>query len=233
MPGCTNRRGRIPETEYKALWGRAAGQCSKPGCGYDCIQRFERAGAIPIGEMAHIIAASPGGPRGTGDAGDNRYENLILLCPTHHTEIDKAPEDFPATVIFGWKRQHEDGIAHALRAPVFTSVEQLFAFASTLLIENGECHRRHGPESLQAQANPLGNGFRVWDARKLDKIIPNNTRIVDAFNRNIGLLNADQMAIFVQFVDHSYAFEMNAVDRLDRDAVPRFPAVFREMVEQI
>ncbi len=86
----------ISEQDIKKLWGLAAGRCSKPGCGDDCVKFF---GADPtiIGEMAHVIARQPKGRRGVPGGGSNSYDNLILLCPTHHTEIDKAPEgaEFP------------------------------------------------------------------------------------------------------------------------------------------
>lgn len=46
---------------------------------------------INIGQIAHIIAYAnnPLAPRYVeGRSGDNSYDNLILLCPTHHAEID-------------------------------------------------------------------------------------------------------------------------------------------------
>ncbi|WP_271183643.1 HNH endonuclease, partial [Novosphingobium resinovorum] len=59
------------------------------------------------GEMAHIVARQAEGPRGDGVGGDNSYENLILLCPTCHTRIDKAPNDFPVALLQKWKADHE------------------------------------------------------------------------------------------------------------------------------
>ncbi|MCB9551939.1 MAG: hypothetical protein H6705_08655 [Myxococcales bacterium] len=34
-------------------------------------------------------------------------DNLILLCPTHHTLIDKVPEQYPAELLRRWKAEHE------------------------------------------------------------------------------------------------------------------------------
>ncbi|MEU9201420.1 HNH endonuclease [Streptomyces sp. NPDC048332] len=47
---------------------------------------------VVMGEEAHIRSAKPDGPRHDTDYDDTKldtYENLLLLCPTHHTLIDK------------------------------------------------------------------------------------------------------------------------------------------------
>ena len=79
----------IKDKDVKTLWGLSAGRCSRPGCDEPCI-RFLTDDPTVIGEMAHVIAKSPDGPRGVSDGGSDTYQNLILLCPTHHTEVDKA-----------------------------------------------------------------------------------------------------------------------------------------------
>lgn len=47
---------------------------------------------IVVGHEAHIVAEEDDGPRGDPSmpvSERNAYPNLILLCPTHHTLIDK------------------------------------------------------------------------------------------------------------------------------------------------
>jgi hypothetical protein len=56
----------IKEKDIKRLWGFAAGRCSRPGCDESCI-RFLPSDPTVIGEMAHIIAHSPIGPRGSAN----------------------------------------------------------------------------------------------------------------------------------------------------------------------
>ncbi|BBU22619.1 HNH endonuclease [Mycobacterium xenopi] len=46
---------------------------------------------VVVGEEAHIRSGRPDGPRYDPDypsADIDKYENLMLLCPTHHTLID-------------------------------------------------------------------------------------------------------------------------------------------------
>lgn len=95
----------------KRLWGRAASRCAFPGCDADLSTGASRT----LGEEAHIVARKPGGPRGSepipgGGQDHDVYENLVLLCPNHHTLIDSNPEDFPVTSLLEMKRTHEQRV---------------------------------------------------------------------------------------------------------------------------
>ena len=81
----------INSVDIKILWGRAGGRCCKPNCGED-LTALIASGNYVVGEMAHIIGSKPSAARGVLEGGSDAYENLILLCPTHHTHIDKSPE---------------------------------------------------------------------------------------------------------------------------------------------
>jgi 5-methylcytosine-specific restriction endonuclease McrA len=64
-----------------------------------------------LGQMAHVIAQSPAGPRGNSAGGGDAYDNLILLCPTCHREIDKTPSGvFSGFLLHSWKKEHEERI---------------------------------------------------------------------------------------------------------------------------
>jgi hypothetical protein len=75
--------------------------------------------ALKIGEAAHICGARPKTPRydsSMTDDGRSAVENGIWLCASCHTLVDKAGGiDFPATVLRGWKRKHEELITGLLR----------------------------------------------------------------------------------------------------------------------
>lgn len=93
----------------KLLWGRAGGLCSI--CRIKLSEDKKASNdAYPFGEQAHIVAEEPEGPRGksslTADQ-RNSYHNLILLCPTCHTKIDKSADDYPIELLHRLKSQHE------------------------------------------------------------------------------------------------------------------------------
>jgi hypothetical protein len=74
---------------------------------------------VILGEVAHIIADSPYGPRGAGQSSnepDNSYENLILLCGDHHKLVDSQPNSYPTDVLREMKLAHERQIKARLRA---------------------------------------------------------------------------------------------------------------------
>ena len=65
---------------------------------------------VHIGQMAHVIAESPKGPRGEDLPADNTYNNLILLCPTHHVTVDNAPHLYPVDYLKRIKENFEKSI---------------------------------------------------------------------------------------------------------------------------
>jgi hypothetical protein len=221
----------INAKDIKKLWGLAAGRCSKPGCEQQCILFLDAADPTVVGEMAHIIAQSPEGPRGEDSAGEDVYENLILLCPTHHREIDKAPAGFfTAEVLQEWKRKHEQRVTDSLAASNFPSPKELFRFIGRLLAENRQIWMTYGPESVTAKSNPIANVVEVWDLRKMDTLVPNNRRITAALKHSRDLLSSAEYEVACMFVEHAEGFERNCFVRTE--GVPRFPPEFKELVDR-
>lgn len=92
----------------KKLFGLSMNQCAFPGC--------EKALIYPelhgvLGEICHIRAANPKGPRYLAEmTDDERYDhdNLVLLCPTHHTWIDRLePHIYTAEALHEMKARVE------------------------------------------------------------------------------------------------------------------------------
>jgi hypothetical protein len=212
------------------LWGRSAGRCAFPECPNLCVDTFEQAGTILVGEMAHVIAHSENGPRAVPSReGISSYDNLVLLCPYHHTIIDKAPHDFPEEILRTWKTALELRVSKALDLPSFTNKRQLFGYAAKIMAENRAIHAHFGPCSPIARRNPLSNVAEVWRAKKTERIVPNNAVVVAAFERFRDLLTQDELAVFERFRVHAIAFEMSSVERLD--GAPKFPADFGALLE--
>jgi hypothetical protein len=220
----------INEKDIKKLWGLSAGRCSYPSCNQECIT-FVDSDLIVLGEMAHVIAKSPTGPRGVPTGGEDTYENLVLLCPTHHAEVDKAPAGvYPREVILRWKKVHEAGVAAALRSPVFNTRTELCAYIKHRLVENKTLWAAYGPESAAARKNPYSNLYRLWQFRKLSTIVPNNRKIIDAIQRNSHFFDGSQYEIARSFVEHAEGFEQSSYERLED--IPRFPTTFEEVINE-
>jgi hypothetical protein len=114
------RRSRDPfkPRATKLLWGLAAGLCSHPQCRRPLVaDETDVDPARPLGEMAHIVGHSVIGPRGDANFPQDKldlYDNLILLCAHHHTEIDAQPASFSVALLQQWRRDHEAWVQDCL-----------------------------------------------------------------------------------------------------------------------
>jgi hypothetical protein len=64
----------------------------------------------------HIVGRGRGGPR-SGEIKATEvddYRNLILLCPTHHKEIDDQPNEYTIETLREIKRKHEEWVDETL-----------------------------------------------------------------------------------------------------------------------
>ena len=89
---------------------RVAGRCSNPDCRATTSAPVGEADFSNVGVGAHIHAASPGGPRylATMTAQDRRgFGNIIWLCQTCSTIIDRDPASYPAKTLKTWKSSAE------------------------------------------------------------------------------------------------------------------------------
>ncbi|MGD9693625.1 MAG: HNH endonuclease [Phycisphaerales bacterium] len=123
----------ISARDLRLLFQQSGNQCAFPGC----VQRLtfdatnlDRAGSVS--EVAHIVGQSPDGPRGDHPMPSeerDRFENLILLCDTHHTQVDRQTATYTVESLRQMKFDHESLIAEATRRAV-----QIRAYAHTSVV---------------------------------------------------------------------------------------------------
>lgn len=92
----------------KQLFAKSGNMCAFPGCRNSIVNSH----GIVVGEVCHIVAAQEGGKRFiNNDEWTNEkrrsIENLILLCPEHHKEIDSDEKTYTVEVLQEYKKQHE------------------------------------------------------------------------------------------------------------------------------
>lgn len=89
----------------KRLFAKSGNKCAFNWCQSRLI-----VGDLILAEICHIRARRKGGPRydSTHTAKErDEFKNLLLLCPTHHTEADKNPSKFTAEMLSEIKEIHE------------------------------------------------------------------------------------------------------------------------------
>jgi len=157
--------------DIKILWGRSANRCAI------CKIELTPDGEIEtIGEIAHIISRSPQGPRGDDallSTERDDYSNLILLCPNHHSEIDKFPDSWPTEKLHQLKEEHEKWVSEQLQqgAISFKSIDNSSFLQA---IRNSWVSFSKSKIWVVASLTPL----KVDD----DSIDPLETNVVDTLN---------------------------------------------------
>ena len=103
------RHQKMDQKGIKLLWGRAANRCSI--CRVELTQDAKaHDAAFALGEQAHIVGEKEHAPRGKSPLTleeRNSYHNIILLCPNHHTEVDKNEADWPVETMHLTKSKHQ------------------------------------------------------------------------------------------------------------------------------
>jgi hypothetical protein len=128
-----------------------------------------------------------------------------------------------------WKADHERKIRASGANQVFNSAQELKSFVTRALSENNVLWRTIGPSSEAAASDPGSNLHEAWSMRKLDTIVPNNTKIINAIEANVGLLTPEETLAFFDFKSHATAWERHQYQRLD--TYPRFPVHFQELMK--
>ena len=132
---CPTPSRAIPEKTRLLLWVRAGGRCEFDGCNKYLFRHHITLETVSLGELAHIVAFKPDGPRGNAAERPeeiNDASNLMLLCPDCHKLIDD--NSYIRSVLtellsLKFKKDHEDRIFHltAAKPDRKTTVVQLIA----------------------------------------------------------------------------------------------------------
>ena len=104
----------ITETVKKQALTASGNQCYHPDCNEFMFNLDDE---VILGEVAHIEGEKAKSARyniAQSKEERNSFQNLIALCPNHHTLIDKAPHKYPKEILFNWKKDHEEKITNTL-----------------------------------------------------------------------------------------------------------------------
>ena len=118
MVDSSSKQRSYSNKTIKILYANAAGRCSK--CHRPIIIGEKK--SAQIGQIAHIYPFGElNSPRYSEIQQDNFPQelkndesNLILLCPSCHSEIDAIPEKFPAQKLIEMKQEHTEWVNQRL-----------------------------------------------------------------------------------------------------------------------
>jgi len=106
----------ISDKTRKILWARSGNRCAicKRELVIDATSLDEES---IVGEECHIISGKVNGPRYDPSFPSDKldsYENLILLCRTHHKMVDDQYEIYTADILRQKKTNHEKWVSEKL-----------------------------------------------------------------------------------------------------------------------
>ena len=184
--------------------------------------------------MAHILAANDDGPRANAElTAEERgaFENLILLCPTCHKTIDKAPQDFPDELVTQWKRDHERKVAELFGAMLYGTREETLHAIKPLMLQNRMIHQQLNPD-LSYRYNPEAEEASQWKLKMVEQIIPNSRRILSILDANIHLMTGLEEEVLELFRQHVFDLEARHMTNIPVGAQSRFPVGMNRMMRE-
>jgi hypothetical protein len=105
-------------TTREALFLLSRGHCYAPECRNRVMEKRGRKW-VSLVHVAHIIGLNEHSPRhveGKDERELNSFENLILLCPPHHGEVDgpRTWRNYSPEMLTQWKEDREGGLSGEL-----------------------------------------------------------------------------------------------------------------------
>lgn len=230
----------ISQKTIKLLWANSAGRCAFPGCGtLLCMPGSGNAAPYTIGEMAHIRGEKTGANRHDPAAQTaverDSYANLILLCPNHHTVIDK-PENLAAysvNLLLNMKLQHNRDVEDRLKKQAYKIKHDVARAIHPLLAQNHAVFNNYGPHSESARTNPESDAHTVWLSMRLAAIVPNNRKIAEITSAHAYLFTAKEQEILALFELHVRGYEQWVQDEISYEGVVRFPIEFDTLITEL
>lgn len=196
-------RASIADRDKQYLWATSGGHCANPACRVNLFASIGDA-RVPFGELAHIIAATPGGPRDRklGLKARAAATNVVMLCANCHTVVDKAPETFSVDLLRAWQLRLLREVESALGAVSYDDRAAALVATSGLLLQNATVFNTYGPASQKAQGRHGEEAVRLWRRKMQEIIIPNNRRLLAILDKNQHLQRDDERQATEMFRQH-------------------------------
>lgn len=226
-----DRKHISTETKLR-LFSGAAGHCQRP----ECLQPLfpaEIGGDKHIAEMAHVIPHGETGPRHkerpTEDFEADSFDNLILLCPTCHTIIDKDPDGFSRSTLLSWKFNHLANLARKQGIRAYGERHQVRGAVVTAMSENKAIWSEFAPsEGAAFTFNPESEGAKTWAQRMRGVILPNHFRILAIVNENQCHMTEAERQTFARYQEHVRGLSERHICGIAGSAI-RYPAEMDEI----
>ncbi|MFZ1548771.1 MAG: HNH endonuclease [Candidatus Nitrotoga sp.] len=180
---------------------RSGNRCAFPNCSSQLtVDAPTKGNSVVIGEAAHIAGENPTAARydsAMSEAARNSYDNLIYLCASHHTQIDKQEAHFAVNELVQLKVDHEMKVREGMNF-AFAQI----GFPELQMATEWVNHFQPGEESQDFSLLPPG-----------EKILKNDLKNGSRITITMGLSVAKLVGDFVQHeaqIDSDYPERLKA-----------------------
>ena len=198
----------IEENVKRRLYAESMGRCMNPSCQRELFREND-----DIIEKAHIDPYC--------ETADNSFENLVLLCPSCHTDFDKNHAFTPEEVL-GWKKIRREELERIF-SKKYATFEDLKKEVAPLLLENKTIYENYYKKDNR----------KLWEKFE-PTILANNRKLKMLFSANQDLIQRNQeksysnLAYIQTFMAHVDEFEATRSDE-EKSREILFPAEINSM----
>lgn len=181
-----------------------------------------------IAEIAHVIPHGEMGPRHSERPAEpfetDTFENLILLCPSCHTIIDKDPSGYSRSTLQNWKANHLTALANKQGIRTYDNRNQARVALIAAMAENRAIWTEFAPcDGSNFEYDPESERAKTWAQRIRGAALPNHFRIIAIITANIHHLNEDEQRTFAQYQEHVRGLSERHICSIAGTAI-RYPA---------
>lgn len=225
-------RKHIPNDTKLRLFSAAAGHCQHPDC-LEPLFPAQMGGDKHIAEMAHVIPHGEKGPRmeerPSEDFEADSFENLLLLCPTCHTIIDKNPAGYSRSTLLAWKSNHLSALAQKRGIHAYDDRTLVRRAVVGAMAENKAIWDEYAPfDGASSDLDPESETAKIWSHRMRNVILPNHFRIQAIVEANRHHMTDAEQATFARYQEHVRGLTERHVCDIAGRAI-RFPTQMDEI----
>ncbi|MFU1719519.1 metallophosphoesterase family protein [Bacillus velezensis] len=133
-------------------------------------------------------------------------------------------------------RKMKDGtLIHQYNKPFIFSqdkMDPIIKELDDLFDDNQRIWKQYGPQSLIALSNPISDLHKTWKLKCVEKIIPNNEKILSIIQENKEFIPIEKRSIFDLFKTHVEGFKNNHLSPYPSQDVPRFPVEIKNIFDK-
>jgi hypothetical protein len=203
---------------YNLLYAKSGNSCAFPGC-----KNPITVGQTLVGNVCHINAARPGGPRYDSEQTNEArhgYENLILMCSIHNKVIDSDEVTYTLESLKQMKADHEAGSKLIGKEDATRAAELLISGDGIAAIQAREISVTATNPQNSVVAGVYQNIVQNYGSHPASNtpIAPQNPNFIFVFGAPLGDNNSANWMMMFKHYGHGPAHNCT-VDFYDKDRI--------------